>query len=102
MSAVRRSATRPIAAPSSSYDKLGSRRRRHDHSFSGTFPYEPGHPRELRLDGGPSFFAQAGAGLLQISVKVSDSVLGDTSDSDGKFGFNVGAGVGFPVGPKTR
>ena len=23
-------------------------------------------------------------------------------NSEGKFGFNLGAGVGFPVGPKTK
>jgi outer membrane protein with beta-barrel domain len=52
---------------------------------------------------GPSFFAQAGMGLYAMSAKTESSDLlfnGDASTS--KFGYNVGAGVGFPVGPKTR
>jgi len=51
---------------------------------------------------GPNFFAQGGAGLYSVSGKVEDSVLGDADDSSTEFGFNLGAGVGFPVGPKTR
>ena len=49
---------------------------------------------------------QAGAGLYNVSA---DYRYSDTSgfsfeadDSDAKFGLNLGAGVGFPVGPKTR
>jgi len=52
---------------------------------------------------GPSFYAQGGAGMYKISMDINDSVAGDISpDGESKFGFNVGAGVGFPVGPKTR
>lgn len=51
---------------------------------------------------GPSFFAQGGAGLYSVSAKVEDSVAGNSDASDSNFGFNVGAGVGFPVGPKTK
>ena len=51
---------------------------------------------------GPSFYAQGGAGLYSVSSKVEDSLLGDASDSQSKFGFNIGAGVSFPVGPKSR
>lgn len=51
---------------------------------------------------GPSFYAQGGAGLYNVSAKVDDSVLGTADDSQSKFGFNVGAGVSFPVGPKSR
>ncbi len=51
---------------------------------------------------GPNFFAQGGAGLYSVSGKVEDSDLGDSDDSSTEFGFNLGAGVGFPVGPKTR
>src|SRR5262249_31171483 len=51
---------------------------------------------------GPNFFAQGGAGYYSVSSKVDDSVLGSATDSQGKFGFNIGAGVGFPVGPSTR
>ena len=51
---------------------------------------------------GPAFFAQAGAGMYNVSVEVEDSVLGNADDSESKIGFNVGAGVSFPVGPKSR
>jgi len=50
---------------------------------------------------GPSFFAQGGAGLYSLSAKVDDGTA-ETKDTQSKFGFNVGAGVGFPVGPKTK
>ena len=51
---------------------------------------------------GPKFFAQGGAGLYSVSSDIDDSVLGKVSDSQSKFGFNMGAGVSFPVGPKTK
>ena len=51
---------------------------------------------------GPSFYAQGGAGLYSVSGKVEDSVVGNSSDSQSKLGFNMGAGVSFPVGPKSR
>lgn len=51
---------------------------------------------------GPNFFAQGGAGLYSVSAKYDDSVNPEQSSSDSNFGFNFGAGVGFPVGPKTR
>jgi opacity protein-like surface antigen len=51
---------------------------------------------------GPSFYAQGGAGLYNVSFKVDDSVLGSADDSESKLGFNVGAGVSFPVGQKSR
>jgi outer membrane protein with beta-barrel domain len=51
---------------------------------------------------GPNFFAQGGAGLYNVSANVEDSVFGNVDDSSSEFGFNLGAGVGFPVGPKTR
>jgi opacity protein-like surface antigen len=52
---------------------------------------------------GPSFFAQAGGGLYSVKAKIETT---DTAfsgeDTSSKFGFNFGAGVGFPVGPKTK
>lgn len=51
---------------------------------------------------GPNFFAQGGAGLYSLSSKYEDTVAGSLSDSQSKFGFNLGAGVGVPVGPKSR
>jgi len=62
---------------------------------------------ELRMNFGapvgPRFCAQAGAGYYSVSVKDEDKTAATTTTaSDGKFGFNFGAGVGFPVGPKTK
>jgi opacity protein-like surface antigen len=53
---------------------------------------------------GPSFFAQGGAGLYSVSGKYEDSVDPslNTDNSQSKVGFNFGAGVNFPVGPKTK
>lgn len=51
---------------------------------------------------GPSFFAQGGAGLYHVAVDTKDSVTGNLSSTESKFGFNVGAGVSFPVGPKSK
>ena len=52
---------------------------------------------------GPSFFAQGGAGLYSVNVKVETTDTIYASDNtDSKFGFNLGMGVGFPVGPKTK
>ena len=55
---------------------------------------------------GPSFFAQGGAGLYSVSAKYEYSDDTGTTltadDSSSKFGFNIGAGVNFPVGPKTK
>lgn len=55
---------------------------------------------------GPSAFAQVGAGLYNVAADYhyQDTIGGsfDTDDSSSEFGFNLGAGVGFPVGPKTR
>ena len=52
---------------------------------------------------GPSFFAQGGAGLYAVSSKVETTdVLFALDQSQSKFGYNVGAGVGLPVGPKTK
>ena len=33
---------------------------------------------------------------------VPNAAIHALTASDGKFGFNLGAGVGFPVGPKTK
>jgi opacity protein-like surface antigen len=62
---------------------------------------------ELRMNFGamvgPSFCAQAGAGYYSVSAKDEDTTLStNATASDGKFGFNFGAGVGFPMGPKTK
>jgi outer membrane protein with beta-barrel domain len=51
---------------------------------------------------GPSVFAQVGAGLYNVKGEVTLDSGGSADGSDSKFGANVGAGVGFPVGPKTR
>ncbi len=52
---------------------------------------------------GPTFFAQAGGGLYSVKGKVetTDTTFA-SDDTSSKFGFNFGAGIGFPVGPKTK
>lgn len=51
---------------------------------------------------GTQFFGQAGVGLYSVTAKIDDSVLGNQSASDSKMGFNLGAGVNFPVGTNNR
>lgn len=51
---------------------------------------------------GANFYAQGGAGLYNVTVKLDDSIFGSLANTDGKFGFNIGAGAGFPVGEKAR
>ena len=51
---------------------------------------------------GPSVFGQVGAGLYNVKGDVKFDAGGSTNGSNSKFGVNVGGGVGFPVGPKTR
>jgi outer membrane protein with beta-barrel domain len=50
---------------------------------------------------GPNFYAQAGAGLYSVTAKAEIAGV-SASNSESKMGFNFGAGVGFPIGPKTR
>lgn len=69
---------------------------------SSAFRVNPALRFNLGAGVGPSFYAQGGAGLYNVSMDINDSVVGDASDSQSKFGFNVGAGVSFPVGPKSR
>ena len=51
---------------------------------------------------GPSLFAQVGGGLYNVKGDVRFDGGGSVDGSDSKFGANVGAGVGFPIAPKTR
>jgi len=51
---------------------------------------------------GPSIFLQAGGGLYNVKGEVKFDSGGSVDGSDSKFGANVGAGVGFPLAPKTR
>jgi len=61
---------------------------------------------EIRMNfGSPvstNFYLQGGAGLYSVSYNVEDTVSGKVSDSQSVFGYNVGAGVGFPVAPTTK
>jgi len=98
-----------------SYDNLGSIEASYVDTFGETVTEEV-NAKALRVTPamrvnfgsvvGPSFFAQGGAGLYNVSseYKYSDTsgLAFNTDGSDSKFGFNLGAGVGFPVGPKTR
>lgn len=89
-----------------SYDNLGSMDYT-DVVSSGTisgsvFRVTP----ELRMNfGSPAstnFFIQGGGGLYSVSGNVEDTVVGNVDDSQSVFGYNVGAGVGFPVAPTTK
>lgn len=51
---------------------------------------------------GTSFYAQGGAGWYNVTAKVEDSIAGNFDASESKIGFNVGAGVNFPVAPTTK
>ena len=90
------------------YDNLGSKD--WDDGLGGTgttsasmFRVSPQFRLNFGAPVGPSFFGQAGFGYYNVSASVEDNTTGVTTDaSDGKFGFNIGAGVGFPVGPKTK
>lgn len=90
-----------------SYDNFGSVEYDNgdtpDNTISGsTFRVSPGLRMNFGSMVGPNFFAQGGVGLYNVSAKIEDSLLGEADDSSSEFGFNLGAGVGFPVGPKTR
>ena len=90
-----------------SYDNLGSveydNGNTTDNTISGKiFRVSPGLRMNFGSMVGPNFFAQGGAGLYNVSANVEDSVFGNVDDSSSEFGFNLGAGVGFPVGPTTR
>ena len=69
---------------------------------SSAFRVNPAVRFNFGRSAGPAFYAQGGAGLYNVSFDVKDGVNPEQSDSQSKFGFNVGAGVSFPVSPKTR
>jgi len=90
-----------------SYDNLGTANYDNGNTTdneisSKVFRVEPAMRFNFGAPTGPSFFAQGGAGYYSVSSKIDDSVLGTADDSQGKFGYMIGAGVGFPVGPKTK
>lgn len=75
--------------------------------FSGkVFRINPAIRYSFGAPVGPNFFAQGGVGLYNFSMKYdySDTTPYSYSadDSQSKLGFNLGAGVNFPVGPKTK
>lgn len=91
-----------------SYDNLGSL----DYDLGGgntgtvsskVFRAEPAMRFNFGSPVGPSFFAQGGAGYYKVSAKDENiDPANNLDNSQGKFGYMVGAGVGFPVGPKTK
>jgi opacity protein-like surface antigen len=90
-----------------SYDNLGSVEYDNgdtpDNTVSGSlFRVTPALRMNFGSMVGPNFFAQGGAGIYNVSADVEDSIFGEDSQSNSEFGFNLGAGVGFPVGPSTR
>ena len=86
-----------------SYDNLGSVKYNNGTSTttfsSHTIRFCPSMRMNFGSTTGPNFFAQGGAGLYSVSSKIEDPTLGNADNSTSKFGFNLGAGVGFPVGP---
>ncbi len=69
---------------------------------SSAFRVNPALRFNFGRSNGPAFYAQGGAGLYNVSFNVKDGVNPDVSDSQSKFGFNLGAGVSIPVSPKSR
>jgi len=71
-----------------------------------TIRINPGLRLGLGTMVGPNVFVQGGAGLYSISSKYhyqdTSGASFEADESSSEFGFNVGAGVGIPVGPKTR
>ena len=91
-----------------SYDNLGSAEYT-DPVFSSTtkisenvFRINPAVRYTFAPGVGTNFYAQAGARWYNVSAKVEDSLLGSANDSQSKIGFNIGAGVNFPVAPTTK
>jgi hypothetical protein len=90
-----------------SYDNLGSMDYVNGANSHTTTMHMVRVSPELRMNFGapvgPSFCAQVGGGYYSVSMKDEDTTAStNVTASDGKFGFNVGAGMGFPVGPKTK
>jgi len=85
-----------------SWDNLGSVDIPNGSISAKALRFNPALRANFGSQTGPSFFAQGGAGIYSMSSKVEDSVNGDSDASDSNFGFNLGAGMGFPVGPKTK
>ena len=99
-----------------SYDNLGSAEASYYDSFSDLNVTEEFSTNVLRVGPalrmnfgsmvGPNFFAQGGAGLYNVSWDYrQETDFPSTDEIDGsssEIGFNLGAGVGFPLGPKTR
>jgi len=64
---------------------------------------DPGTQDEFGRPSRPELLRPGGWGLLQRVGQESDNTTStELTASDGKFGFNLGAGVGFPMGPKTK
>jgi opacity protein-like surface antigen len=90
-----------------SYDNLGSLNYVNGANSHTTSMHMMRMTPEFRMNFGapvgPSFCAQAGAGYYSVSSKDEDKTAATTQTaSDGKFGYNLGAGIGFPMGPKTK
>jgi opacity protein-like surface antigen len=73
-----------------------------DTKFSGSvFRINPAVRFNFGGPVGPNFFAQGGMGLYNVSAKLEVAGI-SASNSESKLGFNFGAGVNFPMGPKTK
>jgi opacity protein-like surface antigen len=94
-----------------SFDNLGSAEYSdgtvdNDYKTSGSvFRINPAIRYTFGPGVGTSFYAQGGAGWYNVSMKQEGTVATfpvNYDDSQSKIGFNVGAGVNFPVAPTTK
>jgi opacity protein-like surface antigen len=84
-----------------SYDNFGSVEDQNTTVSARTIRINPALRFNLGTMVGPSFYLQGGAGYYNLGATV-ESLGSKDSASDGKLGFNLGAGVGFPLAPKAR
>lgn len=98
-----------------SMDNLGSAESNTDDALTMTTFREEFSSRILRINPalrlnlgatvGPTVYVQGGAGWYQLSWDYSFDnglIAFESGDESSEFGFNVGAGLGCPVGPRTR
>lgn len=77
----------------------------HEEFSTHLFRVNPALRVNLGATMGPSFYAQGGAGWYRITwdYSVDNSLIqAHSGDSSMELGFSLGAGLGYPVGPRTR
>ena len=92
------------SAVSDTYDALTTTTF-HEEFSSHILRANPAIRMNLGATVGPSFYAQAGAGWYRITwAYLVDNTLvqAESRGSSTELGFSVGAGLGYPVGPRTK